>query len=83
MNLRVWVTDVWDTVTVAATPEMSVGALKRAALSEAMGRPVEAADHAVKFRGALIADEGRTMGQLHAGDRAPFIVLPARRQPVR
>ena len=83
MNLRVWVTDVWEAVTVPATPDMSVAAVKRAALSQALGRPVEAEAHAVKFRGALIADEGQTLAQLKAGDRSPLIVLPAHRQPVR
>jgi len=68
---------------VNATPEMTVSAMKTAALSQAMGRPVDAADHAVKFRGALVADERRTLADLHAPEQAPFIVLPARRQPVR
>ena len=83
MNVRVWVTDVWDAVTVAATPDMSVAAMKRAALGQAMGHPTDAGQHAVKFRGALIHDEAQTLQQLKASDRSPFIVLPAHRQPVR
>ena len=83
MKLRVWVTDVWDAVTVAATPDMSVAAVKRAALSQAIGGPVDPDAHAVKFRGALVANESVTMAQLSVGDRAPLIVLPAHRQPVR
>jgi len=83
MQVRVWVTDVWDAVQVNATPGMTVAAMKQTALTQAMGRPVEAGDHEVKFRGALVADEGRTLADLKAPDQAPFIVLPARRQPVR
>ena len=83
MDVRVWVTDVWDAVTVKATPGMTVSAVKTAALTQAMGRPVDSVDHAVKLRGALVTDEQRTLGELNAKDHTPFIVLPARRQPVR
>jgi len=37
----------------------------------------------VKFRGAQVLDETISVGALGAGPNAPFIVLPARRQPVR
>ncbi|HEY2825505.1 MAG TPA: hypothetical protein VGI83_08175 [Gemmatimonadales bacterium] len=83
LELRVWVTDVWDTVTVAATPGLTVAGMKAVALQQAMGRPFDAADHEVKYRGALIADERQTLADLHVPNHAPFIVLPARRQPVR
>ena len=46
---------------------------------------VEADDlglYVVKFRGASILDESITLGKLGAVPNAPFIVLPARRQPV-
>lgn len=83
MDVRVWVTDVWDAVTVATSPEMTVGAVKVLALKKAIGGPVDARGHAVKFRGALVADEAQTLGALKAPNNAPFIVLPAHRQPVR
>ena len=83
MQIRVWVTDVWDAVTVNATPEMTVGAVKASALAQATGQAGGAEGHAVKLRGALVTDERQTLGALHAKDHTPFIVLPARRQPVR
>jgi hypothetical protein len=39
--------------------------------------------YVVKFRGAQALDETMTLGALGAVPNAPFIVLPARRQPVR
>jgi hypothetical protein len=83
LRLRVWVTDVWDTVTVAATRDMTIAAVKTLALARATGRRAGPPGYQVKFRGALITDEGQTLAQLHVPDHAPLIVLPARRQPVR
>jgi hypothetical protein len=37
----------------------------------------------VKFHGAGVTDESTTLSALGAGANAPFIVLPARRRPVR
>jgi len=37
----------------------------------------------VKFRGAAVLDESVMLRALGAVPNAPFIVLPARRQPVR
>jgi len=50
-------------------------ALKRAPLGEQ--------EYIVKFRGAAVLDESVTLRALGAVPNAPFIVLPARRQPVR
>jgi hypothetical protein len=77
------VTDVWDTVHLAVEPTTTVAELKRLALAKALQRPVRAVDYEVKFRGALVLDERTTVAALGAGPNAPFIVLPARRQPVR
>lgn len=83
LRVRVSVTDVWDTVELTLTPESTVAELKVTALAKATGRAGDPADHVVKYRGALISDERQTLAGLGAPDRAPFIVLPARRQPVR
>ena len=81
--VRVMVTPVWDHVPVAVDRNTTILQLKRDALSTALKRPdIQEADYVVKFRGALV-DESATMGSLRAGPNAPFIVLPARRQPVR
>jgi len=40
-------------------------------------------EYVVKFRGAPLLDESATLAELGAGPNAPFIILPARRRPVR
>jgi hypothetical protein len=62
----------------------TVAALKREALREALKRSdVDDGEYVVKFRGAAVLDESTTLGALRAGPNAPFILVPARRQPVR
>ena len=82
--VRVMVTDVWDQVFLAVEPTTTVGELKRQALTQALKRQdVRLEDYVVKFRGAAVADEATTLAALGAGANAAFVVLPARRQPVR
>jgi hypothetical protein len=82
--VRVMVTDVWDQVFLAVEPTTTVAALKRQALAQALKRANVAVDeYVVKFHGAQVLDESMTLAALGAGANAPFIVLPARRQPVR
>lgn len=83
VRVRVSVTDVWDTVELSLTPECSIAQLKAEALAQATGRTEAPAGYVVKYRGALVADERATLESLGVPDGAPFIVLPARRQPVR
>jgi len=83
LPLRVTVTDVWDQVEVGLPPSATIADLKQEALSRALGRPAAPEDYVVKFRGALVLDESATLAALGAGANAPFIVLPARRRPVR
>lgn len=82
--VRVMVTDVWDQVFLAVEPTTTVKDLKRRALNEALRQPNPQLDeYVVKFRGAQVLDESATLATLGARANAPFIVLPARRQPVR
>lgn len=83
LTVSVWVTDVWDIVALDVTPDWTVGRLKQAALERATGRLPDPAPYTVKFRGATVLDESVTLRALRTPDRAPFIVLPTRRQPVR
>nr|AKQ04684.1 hypothetical protein [uncultured Gemmatimonadetes bacterium Rifle_16ft_4_minimus_7] len=83
LRVRVWVMDVWDTVALSLTPESTIAELKATALARATGRPERAGAHVVKYRGAMVSDERQTLAGLGVPDGAPFIVLPARRQPVR
>lgn len=82
--VRVMVTDVWDQVFLAVGPGTTVAELKRLALERAVKRvdaPLE--EYVVKFRGAQVFDESMTLATLGARANSPFIVLPARRRPVR
>lgn len=83
VHLRVTVTDTWDTVAVETDPHTPVADIKRQALHDATGRTVAPDEYVVKFRGALVLDERKTVGDLAIPDGAALIVLPARRHPVR
>ena len=83
VRVRVSVTEVWDTVELSLTPVSTIAQLKAEALARATGRSEDPADYVVKYRGAQVSDELATLASLGVPDRAPFIVVPARRQPVR
>jgi hypothetical protein len=76
------VTPVWNTVELRVDAATPVRDLKRAALRELKVDP-DGDDYVVKYRGALVLDESRSLDSVGAVPNAPFIVLHARRQPVR
>jgi hypothetical protein len=80
--IRVMVTDVWDHVVLAVAPETTVADLKREALTRALKRLPPLEDYVVKFHGGIV-DESATIASLGARSNAPFIIMSARRQPVR
>ena len=84
MTVRMWVPDMWDVVRLDVTPDHTIAQLKADALERAMGKSGRAdpRNFVVKYRGALVSDENRTVGDLDLPDNAPMIVLPARRRPV-
>jgi hypothetical protein len=81
--VRVMVTPVWSNVELRVDDSTTVQQLKRDALQAALKTSVDGADYVVKFRGALVSDESATLGKIGVVPHAPFIILPARRQPVR
>lgn len=83
MTVRVWVPEVWDAVELAATPEWTIARVKDEALRRATGRTPDPERYLVKYKGARMLDEQRTLADLQARNGAPFIVLPARRRPLR
>lgn len=83
LEVRVWVTEVWDAVSLSVAPDWTVERLKEAALREATGRRPNLARYVVKYKGALISDERRTLGEMGVPNRGPFIVLRRGRPPVR
>ena len=81
--VRVMVLPAWDHVAIQADETTTVAQLKREALRAALKTAADEQNQVVKFRGAPVLDESITLRALGAGANAPFIVLPARRQPVR
>ena len=70
-------------VSIQVDDATSVAQLKREAVRAALKTTAHAQDYVVKFRGALVQDETLTLRAIGVVPNAPFIVLPARRQPVR
>jgi hypothetical protein len=81
--VRVMVMPAWDHVEIQVDDTTTVAQLKREALRAALKTAADEHYTIVKFRGAPVLDESVTLRALGAGPNAPFIVLPARRQPVR
>lgn len=81
--IRVMVMPAWDTVTIQADETTTIAQLKREAVRAALKTAADADSYMVKFRGAAVLDESLTPLALGAVANSPFIVLPARRQPVR
>jgi hypothetical protein len=81
--VRVMVTPAWEQVALQVDDSTTVAQLKHEALRAALKTTAGEDGFVVKFRGAPILDESITLKQLGAVPNAPFIVLPARRQPVR
>jgi len=81
--VRVMVTPAWEQVPVQVDDATTAAQLKHQALKAALKTTENEQAYVVKFRGAQVLDESTTMRALGAVPNAPFIVLPARRQPVR
>ncbi len=82
LRVRVHVLDMWDEVALDLPPVTSIGALK----VEALGLANVTADPAtflVKFRGAELRDENRTLADEHVPTDGALIVMRRRRAPVR
>ena len=82
MPVRVMVEDAWDQVTLQLTPAALVRDAKQQALALThSGRRPE--EYLVKFRGAELIDESRSLADTGVVANASLIVLPRRRRPVR
>ena len=82
LPLRVMVEDVWDEVFLELPPETGLTELKRRAL-EATHVTQSPSDYMIKFRGAALADESRSLTEAGLVPNAALIVLARRRRPVR
>jgi hypothetical protein len=82
LPVRVMVQDVWDEVELQLPASTPIGELKRRALEATRVRR-DPAGYVVKYRGAEILDESRTLRESGVVSNAGLIVLPRRRRPVR
>lgn len=80
--VRVMVEDVWDEVRLELPPTAVLGDVKGAALRQAVVTQ-DVDGYVVKYRGAELDDEDRTLADLGIGANATLIVLSRRRRPVR
>ena len=82
LPVRVMVEDVWDEVRVAVPASTPLGDLKSLALRQA-GVPVDASEYLVKYLGAELEDEDRSLADAGVVPNATLVVLPRRRRPLR
>jgi hypothetical protein len=82
LPLRVMVEDVWDEVRVDVPSSTPVGDLKSIALRRA-GVPTDASDYLMKYLGAELQDEDRSLADAGVVPNAALVVLPRRRRPLR
>ena len=80
--VRVKVTPNWDEVQLELPPETPLAELKRRALELTLVDD-DPGRYLIKYRGALLSDEAKSLAQAGIARNAPLIVLPRRRQPVR
>lgn len=82
LEVRVMVEDAWDQVTLELPSTTQVAEVKRKAL-ELTHRTRDPDHYLVKFRGAELNDEQRSLAESGVVTRASLIVLPRARRPVR
>jgi hypothetical protein len=82
LPLRVMVQDAWDEVQLELPSATPVAELKRRAL-EATRVAGDPAAYVVKFRGAELQDESRSLADAGLVPNGALIVLRKRRRPVR
>lgn len=80
--VRVMVEDAWDEVVLELTETTPLAELKRAAL-ELTRVTRHPSQYVLKYRGAELADEERTLSQAGVVPNSALIVLSRRRRPVR
>ena len=82
LPVRVMVQDAWDEVRLDLPPGTALSELKRRALeaTRVVGDP---GLYLLKFRGAELQDESRSLAEAGVVENGALIVLPRRRRPVR
>jgi hypothetical protein len=82
LPVRVMVQDAWDEVMLELPSTTPLAELKRQAL-EATRITTDPAGYLLKFRGAELEDETRSLVDAGLVPNGALIVMPRRRRPVR
>ena len=82
MPVRVMVEDVWNEVYLELPGATSVGETKRQALTQTHVKR-DPSEYLIKFRGAELSDESRSLADSGLVPNGALIVLSRRRRPVR
>lgn len=82
LPIRIMVQDAWDEVQLELPPATPLGEVKRRAL-EATRVAGDPAGFLLKFRGAELLDETRSLAEAGMVPNGALIVLSRRRRPVR
>jgi hypothetical protein len=82
LPLRVMVQDAWDEVLLELPSTTPLAELKRQAL-EATRVTGDPSRYLLKFRGAELDDESRSLADAGLVPNGALIVMPRRRRPVR
>ena len=82
MPVRVTVEDAWDEVFLKLPDGTSLSELKRQAL-ELTHITRNPSEYLIKYRGAALSDESRSLAQVGFVPNSPLIILAKRRRPVR
>jgi hypothetical protein len=82
LPLRVMVEDVWNEVYLELPASTPVGEVKRQALTQTHVRR-DPSEYVLKFRGAELSDESRSLTDSGLVPNSALIVLSRRRRPVR
>ncbi len=82
LPVRVRVMPLWEDVLFDLAPDTPIADIKRQALARSHSG-AESDAFLVKFRGAEVGDERRTLAQLGVPPHGALIVMRRRRTPVR
>jgi hypothetical protein len=80
--IRVKLTNVWDEIHLDLPADTPLLQMKQRVL-EASHLPDDAAKFVVKYRGAELFDEARSLADLGIVSNAALVMLPRRRQPLQ
>lgn len=82
LAIRIMVQDAWDEVSLELPSATSLADVKRRAL-EATHVRGDPSGYVLKFRGAELRDESRSLAEAGLVPNGALIVIPRRRRPVR